>query len=141
MNKLILRRYLDTKKMTFGEFEYKGKKLKIFSLERPNKNNANSVSCVPAGLYSLVQHSSSKHPNTFALVGETVSHYKSDKKRSTILIHPANFVNELEGCISCGKSITYIGNKIGVLKSRVATNYIINIINSNKISELVILDE
>lgn len=69
------------------------------------------VSCIPPGIYDLVPHSSEAHPDTFALVNPDlwVYHFDTDVPflkrgiaRTAILIHPANFVEELRGCIAPG---------------------------------------
>lgn len=79
------------------------------------------ISCVPAGTYQLVRHNTEKHPHTFALVNPElgVVHEPAPGMRSDILIHPANFVHELEGCIAIGKYRRWM-NEWSVTASRVA---------------------
>jgi len=69
------------------------------------------VSCVPPGRYKLVRHSTEAHPNTYALVNPALWVYHQDddvpfaqrgRARTAVLIHPANYVNELRGCIAPG---------------------------------------
>jgi hypothetical protein len=88
--------------------------LSLCSLERPwipspvCKGGTKGVSCVPVGTYKLVRHNSDAHPMTWALVNEDldVAHFQSpsDKRvlRTAVLIHPANWVFELRGCIAPG---------------------------------------
>ena len=108
--------------MTLGTLWIEGDPAnRVFTLERPWRDNLPRVSCVPDGEYVLVPHSSEKFPDTWALVGETVSHYGDPSKaRSAILIHPANDVAELQGCIAPGTHITWITSRLGVSQSRVA---------------------
>lgn len=69
------------------------------------------VSCIPPGVYDLVPHNTEAHPDTFALVNPDlwVYHFDSDVPRekrgyarTAVLIHPANWVEELRGCIAPG---------------------------------------
>lgn len=91
--------------------------LSLITMERPwipaanpaDKGGMKGKSCVPAGTYKLVRHDSPKHPKTWALVNFDldVVHFEGDdhdpdEDRATCLIHPANYVNQLEGCIGPG---------------------------------------
>lgn len=98
-------------KLTFNDFS-------CYTVERPWLNNAPRVSCIPEGLYNLVWHNGPKFGKTVALVGGTVSQYPDGvAKRSAILIHPANEMNDLEGCIGLGDMLGYIRAKWAVLNS------------------------
>lgn len=75
------------------------------------KGGREQVSCVPVGVYELIQHDSPKHPKSFALLNPLLDVYpepsdvpaaKSLYARSTILLHVANFTDELKGCIALG---------------------------------------
>jgi hypothetical protein len=61
-------------------------------------------SCVPAGTYDLVLHDTPNHPHSFALVNRAldVVHLPTPGYRSSVLIHSANWVIQLEGCIALG---------------------------------------
>jgi len=85
--------------MTFGH-------LILQTVERPWLNNQSAISCVPPGIYKLEPHNSPKHPNVWALVNHDlgVYHNPTDGMRSDILIHPANWAHELEGCLAPGLS-------------------------------------
>jgi hypothetical protein len=66
-------------------------------------------SCVPEGEYSLELHDSPLHPRTWALVNPSLGVYHDPSQvpstggRCECLIHPANVVAELEGCIAVGR--------------------------------------
>ena len=93
----------------------------LFSMERAWRDNEPQVSCVPDGLYELVPHSSVRFPETWALVGETVSHFPDpSKRRSAILFHAANVSQELEGCIAPGLSVQMFGAQLAVTSSQAA---------------------
>lgn len=81
------------------------------SLERPwvpgPPGGTKGISCVPTGTYRLVRHDSESHPRSFALVNEEFGVYHLEvppgkQGRTVCLIHVANFVQELRGCIALG---------------------------------------
>jgi hypothetical protein len=65
-----------------------------FTLELPWKNNANYVSCIPEGRYRVKKRWSKKYKNHF--------HILNVPGRDYILIHEANYVFQLLGCIAVG---------------------------------------
>ena len=80
--------------------------LELWTVERPWQDNEPGVSCIPEGEYSLEPHNSKAHPNTWALVGDTVSHYADpNKPRSAILIHVGNTMADVIGCIAVGTGL------------------------------------
>jgi hypothetical protein len=67
-----------------------------FTLERPDKNNQNDVSCIPYGTYDWVKIGATKRiPYTHISILNVPN-------RLGICIHAANFYNQLEGCIAIG---------------------------------------
>jgi len=70
------------------------------TLELPWKSNQKRVSCIPDGDYTVVKRSSEKYKNHF--------HILDVPNRSYILIHPANYVRQLLGCIAVGLKHTDI---------------------------------
>lgn len=71
-------------------------------------------SCVPAGTYALVRHDTPRHPKTWALVNTELGIYHEEIPagcvgRDACLIHPANRVEQLEGCIAPGRDRAHIG--------------------------------
>lgn len=116
MTELILIRDTDDGVTTLGVLTCKGSSWQ--TVERPwladvvGKAGRPHVSCVPAGEYRLERHESDKHPNCWALVNPALDVYhlpfdcpreRRAFSRSAILIHPANFSYELEGCIAPNK--------------------------------------
>jgi len=72
---------------------------KIFeckTLELPWKGNKTDISCIPTGKY----HVNHRESDTYGshLIVEDV------KDRTYILIHVANYVRDVKGCIGVGKS-------------------------------------
>jgi hypothetical protein len=80
------------------------------------------VSCVPPGLYQLFLHDTTKHPKTWALVNSDLGVVANPipGMRSDILIHPANWAWELEGCIAPGMGSQQNGQTYMIIESREA---------------------
>jgi hypothetical protein len=90
--------------------------LQIATLERPwipnlsGPGGSQRISCVPDGRYRLIQHSSDRFPNVWALLnpelGVWYQPYEIPKGqgwgRSAILIHGGNRVTDVVGCIAVG---------------------------------------
>lgn len=85
----------------------------LATLERPWIASINGpggqagISCVPAGQYALLLHDSELHPKTFALSNPDlgVIHFPNAAypyARTAVLIHVANYVQELQGCVGVG---------------------------------------
>lgn len=99
------------------------------TIERPWRASADGpggmkgVSCVPPGKYELEKHDSDAHGRTFALVNWKldVFHFDGDVPnerrgiaRTAVLIHAANYVSELRGCIAPGLAHAEIVSNPGV---------------------------
>lgn len=91
--------------------------LEFQSIERPwvdappGLGGHPDTSCVPQGVYELVKHDTPKHPRCFALVNPKLDVYHEDADvppdralyaRTVVLLHPANWAWQLEGCIALG---------------------------------------
>ena len=134
---LILERQQYTNKSIIGSMYYDGDFI-CYTLERPWLDNEPFFSCVPTGEYTLEPHDYKGRLPVVALVNEElgVTHWdEPGSSRSTILIHPANQVNELAGCIACGtdKGIDEIMN------SRDSISLVMSTININNIHSLTII--
>tara|TARA_R110002096_G_C14392442_1_gene706644 strand:+ start:308 stop:715 length:408 start_codon:yes stop_codon:yes gene_type:complete len=64
--------------------------------ELPWKGNKQNISCIPRGIYHVSHRESAKYGNHL--------HVEDVKDRTWILIHVANFEEQLRGCIAVGKS-------------------------------------
>ena len=136
MKGLILERQEFSRDWIIGSFYYDGDFI-CYSLERPWLNNKPNESCVPEGEYELKYHRYKGRLDTYALIGETVSHFPSDKQRNLILIHPANQVHELQGCIATGT--TKLSGEGRMVKSFDAHKKLINTIISKNIDTITII--
>jgi hypothetical protein len=99
MNTLSMVRTHQLVTQTKGELFVLDENAKIlfqcFTLELPWKNNERKVSCIPTGEYDIVPRWSQKYTNHL--------HILDVPNRDFILIHEANFVRQLEGCIAVGR--------------------------------------
>lgn len=108
---------------TFGTLYLPGGP-KLRTVECPWKGNAPFESCVPEGVYELVEHvSGAPHiGQTWAWVNRKlrVTHYREPtSRRYAILFHIGNQVGELQGCAALGLDFNGMW---GVSSSRVAMN-------------------
>lgn len=72
------------------------------TLEEPWKNNAQGVSCIPAGEYIVVPHVNSKGSPVFLITNV--------KSRTAIQIHIGNTTKDIEGCVLVGTEFgAYVG--------------------------------
>lgn len=124
--------YADTE--TMGKLALPARELQ--TIERPWIHDALAgskpfESCVPDGIYDLVPHSSAKFGETWALVNPAlkVYHYEEDiplgqHGRTTCLLHAANWVHQLLGCIAPGLARTIMKDQLSVTGSKDAMDLI-----------------
>lgn len=128
---ILLERFAYTPMGTFGKLIYDD--FSCYTVERPWLNNQARVSCIPEGSYELVWHTGPKFGKTVALVGGTVAQYPNNvAKRAAILIHPANEMNDLEGCIGLGLALGMIRDNWAVTSSLPAIKRFYDLMEKNK---------
>ena len=87
-------------------------------------------SCVPDGEYELIEHTRPNGDRVFALRNPDCGVYYTDQERAgrdgryLILIHSANWVEQVVGCIAPGLVRTIANNKRMVRSSRQAVSRI-----------------
>lgn len=96
---------------------------RLYSLERPwipdAPGGTPNLSCVPAGTYKLIAHTRPDGDDVLALVNPGLGVYYLAKDRPhrvgryLILIHPANLVNEIAGCIAPGMGHAHVSGGEG----------------------------
>lgn len=91
---LTLKRKEETQYGLFGELKVTDRDIVCHTLERPWLDNQENKSCIPAGEYVICRWNSPHHGDVFIILG--------DHKREDILIHIANWVHELLGCVAVG---------------------------------------
>lgn len=86
--------------------------LDLFTVEQPWRNNERGASCIPDGSYLVRRHVSPTFGPCWILLSNGL--YATDEEatakggRSHILIHPANWPDQLRGCIAPGRSFGVI---------------------------------
>lgn len=96
-----------------------------YTLELPWLANQRNVSCIPKGIYGVVQHNGAKYKGVWRLLDVP--------NRDGILIHAGNTKKDTEGCILVG-----IGeNRFGVTESRKAIEMLRDIIPETFVLEIV----
>lgn len=128
----LKRAYLDN--CTIGKMYFKGEFV-CYTVERPWLNNEKGVSCIPAGVYSLEPYTSSKYFDCFFLGNKNLGVGLLETfQRTYILIHPANYASELEGCIAPGLDLH--PSTWGVSQSRVAMDKLRKLIKIEGITDI-----
>ncbi len=95
-------------------------------------------SCIPSGIYELVPHARPDGRLVMALVNPDLGVYRYEedrpdgKGRYLILIHVANWVHDIVGCIAPGLAKTTSPRGRMVTKSSRAMNRIMDYINSEQ---------
>lgn len=115
MKTLTVIREPSTAQATTSTLTFNG--VSMFTLERPwiptDPGGKPSESCVPAGRYKLYPHTRANDDKVRALVnpGLGVYYLKGDRPngvgRYLILIHAANWVDQIIGCLAPGIGRTY----------------------------------
>ena len=118
--KVLIDRYSDDGVQTFGRL-YVLNELDLIqfecdTLELPNKDNKPNISCIPIGVYTVIKRYSAKFRNHF--------HILDVEGRTWILIHPANSVSDLKGCIGVGSDIS----GLSITNSRNTLKTLLNIL-------------
>jgi hypothetical protein len=117
MEIITLERFAYTPWGVFGRLVYGD--FRSYTVERPWIDNKARESCIPDGEYDLQWYNSPKFGPSWAVVGGTVSLFpEAGKARATVLIHPANTMDDLLGCIGLGSALGTVNGKWGVLNSK-----------------------
>lgn len=90
------------------------------TIERRWEYNAKGESCIPAGTYEMRQRASAMVYRTSGNLFHQGWEITGVKDRSLIMIHPANWAHELQGCIAPGRAHVIMGGKPAVSSSRAA---------------------
>lgn len=111
--KLVLSRFYSDDKDTLGILTIEGVKDPVFyTMERPWLDNQPFASCIPRGVYKVRTHHSRKfvsYPDVWQVMDVS--------NRAAILLHVANWSEQLEGCIAIGTRLGYLSDKKAVLHS------------------------
>lgn len=143
---MILRRSTGDPLRTTGILQMPASGVVFATIERPWIENPNGPggksreSCVPPGLYTVIPHHSVHFPNTYALVNHKLGvYYQPDDVpegqkwgRTAILIHVANRVRDVIGCIGIGLEHGKLESEPAVLKSTLAMRQLDTMLNRQK---------
>lgn len=94
MRQLDMLRVGSSEKGTFGVLR-SGQVPFALTLELPDRENQENISCIPAGVYRCRRVVSPKFGDVFELT--------QVPGRTHVLIHKANFLMDLRGCIAVGE--------------------------------------
>jgi hypothetical protein len=145
---VTLIRYAYLPQATLGRLVLPGVPFALYTLERPwIQNPAGPAglperSCVPDGIYTLHPHDSEKHPGTYLLEAQNLGVYETELPagqawgRTEILIHKANQVDELLGCIGVGCRTVIYNDTPSVLRSSDALDVVRSAIARDRNSSL-----
>ena len=102
----------------------------LWTIERPWKDNQPFVSCIPDGEYDLIPHTRPPDPDrrpeddeVYAIVNPALNvnlYDQGDGSRYLILVHVANFVKDVVGCVGPGLHRNIITGRRAVSASRKA---------------------
>jgi hypothetical protein len=107
------------------------------TLERPWLDNKPYISCIPSGEYDLELF---KSPKFFPRYNRLIYRLKDVENRSNILIHSANLMSELEGCIAVGKKYGFLHEKKGILSSLNIFYNLLDKLDKGKKAKIIIKD-
>ena len=113
--------------LTLGDFS-------CYTVERQWLDNIASISCIPVGDYYAEWYASPKFGASMIIHGGTVSKGPTHGfPRSGILIHPANWSDQLQGCIGLGDKFTIMDDRAAVTNSRKTVADFLNLINIGEV--------
>ena len=133
MELILERSYLDNG--TFGKLYFNGRFI-CYTVERPWNNNKKGISCIPEGTYDIQHYTSERYDDNFILVNHDLGVGWDGTQRTRILIHIANFVDDVEGCIGVGLELHQ--QTWGVAHSKLAMDVVRKLINEHNIATITI---
>jgi len=104
--------------VTFGVLSLPWCDVKIRTLELPWRDNANSVSCIPGGLYGLAPVYSRTFGHILAV--------RNVPERSLVRVHAGNHTGHTHGCILTGKRTGTFQGRPFIFNSRDALRVIVS---------------
>ena len=107
----FIKRTQSTNKYTFGSMSFDDSPFNCLTLERPWAGNINEISCIPCGTYICKKVMS--HHFRFMVYEIT-----GVPNRTLCEIHPANKVEQVEGCIAVGDKTGIMNNEFCIEDSK-----------------------
>ena len=115
---------------TFGVMMV-GDKPEFVTLEESWRDNERMISCIPQGRYKIKLHRSPKFGLCYKVMDVP--------ERSEILIHVGNTNADTTGCILLGQRYGNIGDRMGILGSRLAMSRFMQVMSGISEADLVII--
>ena len=113
----------------FGEL-YLGDEFLAYTIEQPWNNNLPFESCIPAGVYRLEDWGSAKYPDSMVLTNDSLKVFKKKQEdefaRYACLMHKANWVDDVVGCIGAGEALGFGKGKWMVTNSKATTKKVLD---------------
>lgn len=124
---IVIERFNYASDGTFGRLRVGD--LELFTCEQPWNGNTKGSSCIPEGMYELSLRSSPIVQRTSGGEFDEGWEVTGVFGRTYIMIHPANWPHELQGCIAPGMEYQIIAGKQGVTQSRKAFKQLMDVLN------------
>jgi hypothetical protein len=126
---IVLSRFISTDfgvvgRLTIGIGPWK---MRMFTLERPWKNNERNVSCIPSGVYDLEKRYSEIYQKDMFFL-------KDVEGRDGIMIHSGNTIDDTGGCILIGLDYTIDNGMIMIHESTKALKTLFDVAAMEKIN-------
>jgi hypothetical protein len=118
MAEVKLERFMYSDMGTFGVLSINNTPV-CLTVERPWLDNQPNISCIPEGFYKLGLRDSGIVSRTTKGRHERGYEVRDVPGRTYIMIHIANSMSDLKGCIGVGKRFGWMTNKLGVTTSAI----------------------
>lgn len=121
MIEVRMQRSFQDKRVTIGMLRVVGQEHDpIYTLENPLRDKD---SCIPAGIYTCVPYTSSKHSDVYEVTDVP--------GRSYILFHSGNFESDTLGCILVGNISGILLNQPAVMDSKACMDRLKKLLGKN----------
>lgn len=108
-----------------------GDKPEFVTLEESWRDNERMISCIPQGRYTIKLHRSPKFGLCYKVLNVP--------ERDEILIHVGNTSADTTGCILLGQRYGQVGDRYGIMGSRLAVDRFMVLMSGISEAELVII--
>jgi len=133
----LVRRWFDSER-TIGELSEASHGFICYTMEPSLSDFAPSI---PPGKYDLKPHNGPRFKNTWAIVGNGITHQpEKGSIRSAILFHAGNLDDATKGCVLVGLSIGRLQGEHAILQSQAAMTALRNVLGTSP-ANLTITEE
>ena len=115
---IYLKRFAYTPMGCFGRLTIPAASFSCFTVERPWADNQPYLSCIPEGTYSLKKRQSKVVKRSTGGAFTEGFEVTQVPDRTYIMLHPANTMQDLEGCIGLGDALGWVSGLWAVTNSR-----------------------